>query len=119
LGVDEAFECSGAEGTLNQAIRMVRKGGRVSLLGVPPDSVVEGVPFKYIVHNEIAVFGSRANPNVNRRVLCMISSGLLQVADLITHVFPLTEFEQALDTFVNRREGAVKVVVEPNGKEKD
>ena len=119
LGVDEAFECSGAEGTLNQAIRMVRKGGRVSLLGVPPDSVVEGVPFKYIVHNEIAVFGSRANPNVNRRVLCMISSGLLQVSDLITHVFPLIEFEQALDTFVNRREGAVKVVVEPNGKEKN
>jgi L-iditol 2-dehydrogenase len=71
------------------------------------------------VHNEIAVFGSRANPNVARRVLGMISSGLLQVSDLITHVFPLSEFEQALDTFVNRREGAVKVVVEPNGKEKD
>jgi L-iditol 2-dehydrogenase len=49
----------------------------------------------------------------------MISSGLLQVSDLITHVFPLVEFEQALDTFINRREGAVKVVVEPNGKEKD
>jgi L-iditol 2-dehydrogenase len=30
-GVDEAFESSGAAGTLIQAIRMVKKGGRVSL----------------------------------------------------------------------------------------
>ena len=37
--------------------------------------------------------------------------------DLITHTYPLEEFDQALDTFVNRREGAIKVVIEPNGAE--
>jgi L-iditol 2-dehydrogenase len=42
----------------------------------------------------------------------------LVVKDLITHVFPLEEFGKALDTFVNRREGAMKVVIEPNGPEK-
>jgi L-iditol 2-dehydrogenase len=116
-GVDEAFECSGAAGTFNQAVRMVKKGGRVGLLGVPPDRVVEGLPFKYIVHNEIAIFGSRANPNVARKVVQLISSGQLVVQDLITHVFPLDEFDQALDTFVNRRQGAIKVVIEPNRKQ--
>ncbi len=117
LGVDEAFECSGAPGTFNQAVRMVRKGGRVSLLGVPPGSLMEPLPFKYIVHNEIAIFGSRANPNVSSKVIHLISSGQLKVKDLVTHVFPLTEFDQALDTFVNRKDGAVKVVIEPNGPE--
>jgi len=117
LGVHEAFECSGAEGTFNQAVRMVKKGGRVGLLGVPPDRVVEQLPFKYVVHNEIAIFGSRANPNVSRKVLQLIASGQLAVSDLITHVFPLEAFDQALDTFVHRRGGAVKVVIEPNGKE--
>lgn len=114
-GAHEAFECSGAEGTFDQAVRMVKKGGRVGLLGVPPDRVVEQLPFKYIVHNEIAIFGSRANPNVTRKVVQLISSDQLEVKDLITHVFPLDEFERALDTFVNRREGAIKVVIEPNG----
>jgi threonine dehydrogenase-like Zn-dependent dehydrogenase len=38
----------------------------------------------------------------------------LRIADLITHVFPLEQFAAALDTFVHRRENAVKVVVEPN-----
>jgi len=118
LGVDEAFECSGAQGTFNQAVRMVRKGGSVALLGVPPDHVIEGLPFKYIVHNEIAIFGSRANPNVSRKIVSLIDSGQLAVRDLITHTYPLEDFAQALETFVNRRDGAIKVVIEPNGAEK-
>ncbi len=113
-GVDEAAECSGAAGTLTQAVRMVRKGGRVALVGVPPDHVMEPVPFKYVVHNEIAIFGSRANPNVSHKVISLIASKQLRVDDLVTHVFPLEDFAKALDTFVHRRDGAIKVVVEPN-----
>ncbi len=115
LGVDEAIECSGAAGTFRQAVEMVRKGGRVSLVGVPTDQLVEPLPFKYIVHNEIAIFGSRANPNVSRKVISLIAAGQLPVADLVTHTFPLERFSTALDVFVNRREGVIKVVVEPNG----
>ena len=117
VGVDQAFECSGAEGTLNQAIGMVREGGRIGLLGVPPASVMEKIPFKYVCRNEIAIFGVKANPNVSRKVIALMESGKLVVKDLITHVFPLAEFAQALDTFEHRKDGAVKVVVEPNGKE--
>jgi L-iditol 2-dehydrogenase len=116
-GVDEVFECSGSEGTLNQAVRMVREGGRVGLLGVPNEKVMEKLPFKYVCRNEIAIFGSKANPNVSDKVLALIASGQLVVKDLITHVFPLEEFAKALDTFVNRRDGAMKVVLEPNGPE--
>jgi len=113
-GVDEAIECSGAPGTFRQAVEMVKKGGRVALVGVPPNHVVEPLPFKYIVHNEIAVFGSRANPNVSRKVISLIAAKQLQVADLVTHVFPLEDFAKALDTFVHRRENAIKVVIEPS-----
>ncbi len=117
-GVDEVFECSGSEGTLSQAIRMVREGGRIGLLGVPADKVMEKIPFKYLCRNEIAIFGSKATPNVSDKVLGLIASGQLVVKDLISHVFPLEEFGKALDTFVNRKEGAMKVVIEPNGPEK-
>jgi L-iditol 2-dehydrogenase len=113
-GVDLAVECSGAAGTFRQAVEMVCKGGRVVLLGVPPNHVVEPLPFKYIVHNEIAIYGSRANPNVSRKVINMIGGKHLQIDDLVTHTFGLENFAAALDTFVNRRDGAIKVVVEPN-----
>ena len=117
IGVDECAECSGAAGTFRQAVEMVRKGGKVTLLGVPPASLMEPVPFKHIVHDEITVIGSRANPNVSDKLINMIAARQLRVDDLVTHAFPLEEFGTALDTFVNRRDGAVKVVVEPNGKE--
>lgn len=116
-GVDEAFECSGAKGTVGQAVRMVKRGGRVGLLGVPQGEVDEEIPFRYYVSNEIAMFGSKANPNVSHKILHLVSSGQLVLKDLISHVFPLTEFKEALETFVTRRDGALKVVVEPNGSE--
>ena len=114
LGVDQVFECSGAPGTLTQAIRMVKKGGSISLIGVARDGEMESVPYKYITHNEIAIFGSRANPNTSKRVLEMMSSGTLNVRDFITHRFALTAFAEALETFVQRKENAVKVVILPN-----
>lgn len=117
LGVGEVFECSGAEGTFNQAVRMASRGGKVVLLGVPSASVQEKIPFKRIVHDEIVIFGSRANPNVSNKVLAWLSSGNLVVKDLITHRLPLEQFAKALDIFETRREGAIKVVVEPNGSE--
>lgn len=116
-GVDEVFECSGAEGTFAQAVKMVRKGGKVALLGVPSDKVEEKLPYKYIVHNEIAIYGSRANPNVSWKIIRDMEAHLITLSDLITHSFPLEQFGEALDTFVNRRGGAIKVVVEPNGPE--
>jgi len=116
-GVDEAFECSGAEGTFAQAVKIVRKGGKVALLGVPPDKIEERLPYKYIVHNEIAIFGSRANPNVSWKIIKDLEARSLILHDLITHTFTLEQFGEALDTFVTRKEGAIKVVIEPNGPE--
>jgi threonine dehydrogenase-like Zn-dependent dehydrogenase len=52
---------------------------------------------------------------VSRKVISLIAAGQLPVADLVTHTFPLEQFSTALDVFVNRREGVIKVVVEPNG----
>ena len=117
LGVSEAFECSGAAGTFDQAVRMVQRGGRVGLLGVPPKDLTEALPFAYIVSNEIAIFGSKANPHVAERVISLCAGGRLPLEDLVTHSFPLEEFAAALDTFLSRRDGAMKVAVEPNGPE--
>lgn len=116
-GADEVQECSGAEGTFRQAVAMTRSGGRIALLGMPPRDYLEPAPFADIVNREIAIFGSKANPNVSRKVISLVAAGQLRMADLVTHAFPLEEFASALDVFVHRRDGAIKVVVEPNGAE--
>ena len=115
LGADEVFECSGAKGTLRQSVLMVNRGGKVGLLGVPPRDVMEELPFAHIVANEISIFGSKADPHTAKHIVALVASGSLILKDLITHKFPLEEFAEALDTFVSRKDGAMKVVIEPNG----
>lgn len=117
IGPDEVFECSGAKGTFNQAVRMVKKGGEIALIGVATADVMEELPFKYITHNQLHIHGSRANANVSHKVLALMGTGQLPVDKLITHRFALEDFGEALDTFVERKENAVKVVILPNGEE--
>ncbi|MCX7787306.1 MAG: zinc-binding dehydrogenase [Spirochaetes bacterium] len=117
LGADEVFECSGAAGTMLQAVYMVRRGGKVGLLGVPEGKVADPIPTRYVVSNEISIYGSKANPNVSPKIVNLVATGNLKLKDLVSHTFPLEQFAEALDTFVSRKGCALKVVLEPNGKE--
>ena len=119
IGVDLAVECSGAAGTLEQCIRMCCKGGKVVLLGVAKEGVMEPIPFKHTTHSEIAIFGSRANPNTCGKVVNLMSSGSLKVKDMVTHTFDLDQIGEAFDTFIGRKDGAMKVVIYPNSEREE
>ena len=114
IGADEVFECSGAKGTLNQAIQIARKGGEIGIVGLPSPGNIEEIDNRKLIIDEISIFGSRANPNVSARLLSMISSGLLDINRYITHFFSMDDYEKAFDYFANRIDGALKVIIEPN-----
>lgn len=113
MGSDEVLECSGGTGTPVQCIHSVRRGGRISLLGFYEDEKISSPPMTKVVLNEIMIRGSRANPNVSEEVIRLFAKGILKGDRIVTHRFPLERYEEALHTFVQRREGAIKVVVEP------
>jgi L-iditol 2-dehydrogenase len=46
-------------------------------------------------------------------VLPLIVSGRVRVKPLVTHRFGLAEYDQALRTFADRVDGALKVLVQP------
>jgi L-iditol 2-dehydrogenase len=43
----------------------------------------------------------------------MFEAGAVKGDRIVTHCFPLEKYEEALDTFVNRKNGAIKVIIEP------
>jgi L-iditol 2-dehydrogenase len=114
LGCDEVFECSGAKGTIMRAIRIAKKGGKIGLLGIPSPGSVSEIDDRSVILNQITIYGSRANPNVSAKLLAMVSSGSLKVSDLVTHTFKIDDFKEALDCFVTRKDGALKVVIHPH-----
>jgi L-iditol 2-dehydrogenase len=90
----------------------LRKGGRVSFTGVPTEGDTP-LPMQKIVLEEIDLFGVRANPNAMDEVLPLIVSGRVRVKPLVTHTFPIEQYGEALHTFAERIDGALKVLVKP------
>lgn len=114
VGADNVCEASGAHDSMTQAIEMVRKGGSIAMLGTPPEGTMEPIPIKKVTFKELTLCGSRGNPNATTAVVNLMATGQLRVKEMITHTYPLAEFATGIDTFVNRREGCVKVVFFPN-----
>ncbi len=111
MGADVVFECAGIRSSCEQSVMMVRKGGRLVMVGNPIEPAT--IPWGKVSLDEIELIGCRANPNVSDRALRLISTGVIRVEGLITHNFPLDDFGEALATFVEQRDGAMKVVVNP------
>lgn len=110
-GVHVAIDCAGTKEGIRQATDVVKKGGHVVFTGVPHEPVE--LPMQKIVLQEIDLFGVRANRNTCEEAIPLIERGRIQVEPVITHRFDLEEFHEAYETFKNRVEGALKVIVHP------
>ena len=110
-GAQVVIECAGTATTLGQAVEMARKGGHVSVIGIPLEPAA--LPVKKLVLEEIDLHGVRANRGTCEEALPLLANRRIDPRRLITHRFALEQFPEALATFEQRREGAIKVAVKP------
>ena len=117
-GAHQVIEAAGSGNAYYEAVQMARKGGHVALISIPAQDGQQAA-LKTLIMNQITLHGVRANPNCAKTVLDMMSQGILPVDEMITHRFSLEDIHEAFDTFITRRDGALKVVVHPNGDEEE
>jgi len=109
-GVQYVLECSGAPNALNEAARMVNRGGRICLAAFPADRVP--VDLAYIVRNNIYVFGIRGEgKSATHRAAALMAQKRFDAKMIHTHTFPLTEVPTAIRYARERIDDAIKVVV--------
>ena len=111
LGADVVLECAGVAEMVNAALAIARRGGRVAAVGIPTEGVT--INLQRVVLDEVELVGSRASAGEMRRVLPLVEQGRVRVSELITHRFPLEQYQQAIDTFNDRASGAIKIIVNP------
>jgi L-iditol 2-dehydrogenase len=111
LGADVVLECAGVPEMVNAALAMARRGGRIAAVGIPTEAAT--IDLQRLVLDEIELVGSRASAGEMRRVMPLVEQGRVRVKELITHRFPLEQYQQAIDTFNDRASGAIKVIVNP------
>ena len=128
---DLVVEFAGTADAARQAIVTARRGGRVVLGGATGRGTeLNGLDLSTIVRGNIDVLGSLANPKgVSGRALALLAkrneeqfrsrndaTGLLFLNGLVTHHFALNQFAEAWQTFVERRDGAIRVMLHPTGE---
>jgi threonine dehydrogenase-like Zn-dependent dehydrogenase len=117
-GFDVIYDCVGSASSIQDCLRWARAGGCVVLLGVKMTRF--HVDLSPIWHQEVELTGVLAHGAENWQgrtchtyeiVIELIRRGKLQVENLITHRFPLSEWKRAIATARNKREGSIKVVI--------
>ena len=112
LGADVGVVATGNVRAIAQAVRAVRSGGTVVLLGVPEAGARLDVDPSEFVTREISIVPSNAATETEtRKALGLIARGKVDVASLVTHRFPLQEFSEAVR--VAERAECVKAVLTP------
>lgn len=110
-GVDVAFECAGQQETIDQAIELLKPGGKLMLVGIPR---LERVSFSIdkIRRKEITIVNVRRQNKCTQTAIDMIADGKVKVDFMITHRFKLEQTQQAFDVVAGYQDGVIKALIE-------
>ena len=112
--LDVVFECCGKQEALDQAIELLKPGGKLMLVGIPP--TLERVSFKIdeLRRKEIGIQNVRRQNHCVQPALDMIGRGDFNVDVMVTHRFPFERTQEAFDLVADYRDGVVKAMIDFN-----
>ena len=106
------LECAGTTQAAVDAVEYTKKNGRLALVGIYKEPAPLNV--NKIVQWNITIAGSKAEGERSlAQALALLRRGAIDIAPLVTHTFPLDQIHTAFETVIERRDGALKVVVKP------
>jgi L-iditol 2-dehydrogenase len=110
-GVDVAIVATSSMNALQDAIDIVRKGGVVMMFGVPSKGAKLDLDMGIIYSKEITLVTSYAASDKDTKdALSLIESSQINVKQLITHTYPLTNSQKAFD-HARTGENAMKIII--------
>ena len=113
LGVDVACEMSGHPDAIRQALRSVRNGGRVQLLGLPTKEVPVDLA-KDVIFKGITVYGviGRLMYETWRQMSECLKAGLIDISPVITHRVGMEDFEKGIAAITSGEAGKVILIMD-------
>ena len=107
VGADIAYVAVGAPPAVKQAIQIVKKRGRITVVGIFGDEV--SVDMTNLVRREIEIKGAYdAKPENFLQSISLISKGQIDVNTVLTHRYKLEDAEEAFQTALNMKGGKIQ-----------
>lgn len=111
-GADVVFDAAGVSSSLEMCLDLVRPGGNIVMVAFYKDPIT--VNMSKAVKRNVQLYTVRGEGRRNvRRALSMVAQNKIDLTPLITHRFPLKDINKAFETYVNRIDNAIKVIVHP------
>jgi 2-desacetyl-2-hydroxyethyl bacteriochlorophyllide A dehydrogenase len=111
--LDLVVETAGAPDAVTLATQLCRPGGRALLLGIAGEGRALSLPADLLVGKDMALIGSIAyRESTWSRVVGLLAAGALDIDPIVTHRFPVSEFEEAVRLMDHRQGIVAKIVLE-------
>jgi 2-desacetyl-2-hydroxyethyl bacteriochlorophyllide A dehydrogenase len=113
--LDLVVETAGAPVAVERAAQLCRPGGRAVLLGIAGEGRTLTVPSDLLVTRDIALIGSLGySAAVWSQVVGLLADRVVDLDAIVTHRFPVGEFQEAV-RFMEDRHGIVAKIVLEHG----
>ena len=114
IGADYVVECAGTPDAIDQAGRMVNRGGRICLAAFPHDPVT--VDLANLVRNNVYLYGIRGEGrSATHRAMALMAARRFDARLIHSHSFGFADLPTALRYAQDRVDDAIKVVLTVSG----
>jgi L-iditol 2-dehydrogenase len=111
-GLDVVFECCGEQDALDQAIEMLKPGGKLLLIGIPATAKRVSFLIDKLRHKEVCIQNVRRQNHCVQPSLDMMDRGDFDVSVMVTHRFPFEQTQAAFDLAASYEDGVLKTMID-------
>ena len=112
-GINAVFECCGDQEALDQAIDLLKPGGKLFIIGIPDTDQIS-FNISKLRRKEIAIQNVRRQNNCLPEAIQWIQENRFGIHQLITHRFNLENVREAFDLVANYSDNVIKAIIEIN-----
>jgi L-iditol 2-dehydrogenase len=109
--VDVAFEASGEQNAVTNAVKILKPGGKLVLVGIPP-SAQYTFDMDLMRRKELTIINVRRQNHSVEEAIDLVISGKANVEKMVTHHFTLDETGTAFDIVEQYKDGAIKAMID-------
>lgn len=110
LLLDVAFEASGKQDAVSNAVKILKPGGKLVLVGIPPDAKYT-FDMDLMRRKELTVINVRRQNHCVEEAIELVVSGKIDIEKMVTHHFSLEETPLAFEIVEAYKDGAIKAMI--------
>ncbi len=111
LGLDVIFECCGQQEALDQAVDLLKPGGKLLVVGIP-EFDTWSMSVEKTRRKELTIGFVRRQEDCVEAALELMNNGKIDVSEMITHRFPFDKTKAAFDLVAGYADGVMKALIE-------